>query len=440
MSKINLIIKREYTTRVMKKSFILLTFLTPLLIVGMVALIVWLGSIKDDKIKKIVVIDQTNLFKNVLMNNESYVFEYIDEDFDAYKSNAEKSKEITALLYINGNLIDNPAAATLYSDKQINLELKSYISGQLNRYIEEQKLAAYNIPNLKEMVEKSKTNIDLKTIKWGEDGKEKQASAELAVVFGMITAFIIYMFIVIYGAQVMSGVVQEKTNRIVEVIVSSVKPFELMMGKIIGIALVGLTQVFLWVVLTVGIMFFVNSSMGNVLSPDTVNQLQQLNQTSMQSPVQAMPSEIQNILTAINGLDFFQLITLFIIYFLGGYLLYASLFAAVGSAVDSETDTNQFTMPIMLPIIFAIYAGIFSAENPDGPLAFWCSLIPFTSPIVMMVRLPFDVPIWQITLSVGVLILSFIGTTWVAAKIYRTGILMYGKKVTWAEMWKWLRY
>ncbi len=440
MSKINLIIKREYTTRVMKKSFILLTFLTPLLIVGMVALIVWLGSIKDDKIKKIVVIDQTNLFKNVLMNNESYVFEYIDEDFDAYKSNAEKSKEITALLYINGNLIDNPAAATLYSDKQINLELKSYISGQLNRYIEEQKLAAYNIPNLKEMVEKSKTNIDLKTIKWGEDGKEKQASAELAVVFGMITAFIIYMFIVIYGAQVMSGVVQEKTNRIVEVIVSSVKPFELMMGKIIGIALVGLTQVFLWVVLTVGIMFFVNSSMGNVLSPDTVNQLQQLNQTSMESPVQAMPSEIQNILTAINGLDFFQLITLFIIYFLGGYLLYASLFAAVGSAVDSETDTNQFTMPIMLPIIFAIYAGIFSAENPDGPLAFWCSLIPFTSPIVMMVRLPFDVPIWQITLSVGVLILSFIGTTWVAAKIYRTGILMYGKKVTWAEMWKWLRY
>lgn len=438
MSKINLIIKREYTTRVMKKSFILLTFLTPLLIVGMVALIVWLGSIKDDKIKKIVVIDRTNLYKNVLNNNESYVFEYIDEDFDAYKSNAEKSKEITALLYINGNLIDNPAAATLYSDKQINLELKSYISGQLNRYIEEQKLAAYNIPNLKEMVEKSKTSIDLKTIKWGEDGKEKQASAELAVVFGMITAFIIYMFIVIYGAQVMSGVVQEKTNRIVEVIVSSVKPFELMMGKIIGIALVGLTQVFLWVVLTVGIMFVVNSSMGNVLTPDTVDKLQQLNQTGMQA--QVMPSEIQNILVAINGLDFFQLITLFIIYFLGGYLLYASLFAAVGSAVDSETDTNQFTMPIMLPIIFAIYAGIFSAENPDGPLAFWCSLIPFTSPIVMMVRLPFDVPVWQIALSVGVLILSFIGTTWVAAKIYRTGILMYGKKVTWAEMWKWLRY
>lgn len=438
MSKINLIIKREYTTRVMKKSFILLTFLTPLLIVGMVALIVWLGSIKDDKIKKIVVIDRTNLYKDVLKNNESYVFEYIDEEFDAYKNNSEKSKQITALLYINGNLIDNPAAATLYSDKQINLELKSYISGQLNRYIEEQKLAAYNIPNLREMVEKSKTNIDLKTIKWGEDGKEKQASAELAVVFGMITAFIIYMFIVIYGAQVMSGVVQEKTNRIVEVIVSSVKPFELMMGKIIGIALVGLTQVFLWVVLTVGIMFAVNSSMGNVLTPDTVDQLQQLNQTGM--PAQAMPSEIQEILVAINGLDFFQLITLFIIYFLGGYLLCASLFAAVGSAVDSETDTNQFTMPIMLPIIFAIYAGIFSAENPDGPLAFWCSLIPFTSPIVMMVRLPFDVPVWQIALSVGVLILSFIGTTWVASKIYRTGILMYGKKVTWAEMWKWLRY
>lgn len=438
MSKINLIIKREYTTRVMKKSFILLTFLTPLLIVGMVAMIVWLGGIKDDSVKKIVIVDQTRLYKDVLQNNESYVFEYVDEEIDAYKNNSDKLKQITAVLYISDNLIDNPSAASLFSDKQINLELKTYISGQLNRYIEEQKLAAYNIPNLREMVEQSKTNIDTKTIKWGEDGKEKQASAELAVVFGMITAFIIYMFIVIYGAQVMSGVVQEKTNRIVEVIVSSVKPFELMMGKIIGIAMVGLTQVFLWVILTVGIMLAVNSSMGNVLTPDTVDQLQQLNQTGMQA--QAMPSEIQDIITAINGLNFTQLIILFIIYFLGGYLLYASLFAAVGSAVESETDTNQFTMPIMLPIIFAIYAGIFSAENPDGPLAFWCSLIPFTSPIVMMVRLPFDVPVWQIALSVGVLILSFIGTTWVAAKIYRTGILMYGKKASWAEMWKWLKY
>lgn len=259
----------------------------------------------------------------------------------------------------------------------------------------------------------------------------------------MITAFIIYTFIVIYGAQVMSGVVQEKTNRIVEVIISSVKPFELMMGKIIGIALVGLTQFLMWVVLSAAILFGVSSAVSKDIDPNTFDKIQNASQMGMQTsslPNNEATAKLQEVMTAINGLDFVQIITLFIIYFLGGYLLYASLFAAIGSAVDNETDTQQFSFPIMIPIMFAIYAGIFSAENPDGPLAFWCSMIPFTSPIVMMVRLPFDVPFWQIALSIGILILSFIGTTWMAGKIYRTGILMYGKKVSWKEMWKWLRY
>lgn len=441
MSKINLIIKREYTTRVMKKSFILLTFLTPLLLVGMIGLIVWMGGIKDDNIKKIIVIDQTNLYKDLLKSNESYSFEYVDKQIDTYKNNPDQIKEITALLYINGDLSKNPEAAVLYSEKQVNMELKGYIAGQLNKYVEEQKLAAYNIPDLKQMVEKSRTDIDLKTIKWGEGGKEKEGSAELAMIIGMITAFIIYMFIVIYGAQVMSGVVQEKTNRIVEVIISSVKPFELMMGKIIGIALVGLTQVFMWALLTVVISMVAGTLIGKNIDADTLQQVSQMQQMGMQpTSTQNLPPELQNLFSALTGLDFVKIGGLFILYFLGGYLLYASLFAAVGSAVDNETDTQQFSMPIMLPIIFAIYAGIFSAENPDGPLAFWCSMIPFTSPIVMMVRLPFDVPAWQIILSLSILILSFLGTTWVAAKIYRTGILMYGKKITWGEMWKWLKY
>lgn len=425
----------------MKKSFILLTFLTPLLLVGMIGLIVWMGGIKDDNIKKIIVIDQTNLYKDLLKSNESYSFEYVDKQIDTYKNNPDQIKEITALLYINGDLSKNPDAAVLYSEKQVNMELKGYIAGQLNKYVEEQKLAAYNIPDLKQMVEKSRTDIDLKTIKWGEGGKEKEGSAELAMIIGMITAFIIYMFIVIYGAQVMSGVVQEKTNRIVEVIISSVKPFELMMGKIIGIALVGLTQVFMWALLTVVISMVAGTLIGKNIDADTLQQVSQMQQMGMQpTSTQNLPPELQNLLSALTGLDFVKIGGLFILYFLGGYLLYASLFAAVGSAVDNETDTQQFSMPIMLPIIFAIYAGIFSAENPDGPLAFWCSMIPFTSPIVMMVRLPFDVPVWQIILSLSILILSFLGTTWVAAKIYRTGILMYGKKITWGEMWKWLKY
>jgi len=440
MSKINLIIKREYTTRVMKKSFILLTFLTPILMVGMVSLIVYLGTIKDDKIKTIVVVDKTGLYKDVLQSNESYTFQFTDATVDELKKQEEQESDFAAVLYISDDLIKNASAATLYSEKQVNLELKTYVSGLLNKYIEEQKLAAYNIPNLKEMVEKSKTDIDMKTIKWSEDGKDKEASAELAILIGMITAVIIYMFIVIYGAQVMSGVVQEKTNRIVEVMISSVKPFELMMGKIIGIALVGLTQVLLWVLLTVAIGAGVSTFVGGDIDPASIQKMQEMQQMGQMNVPAGVNGEIADFMSSVAGLNFTQLIILFVVYFLGGYLLYASLFAAIGSAVDNETDTNQFSFPVMIPIIFAIYAGIFAAENPEGPLAFWCSMIPFTSPIVMMVRLPFDVPAWELALSISILILSFVGTTWMAGKIYRTGILMYGKKITWGEMWKWLKY
>jgi ABC-2 type transport system permease protein len=237
----------------------------------------------------------------------------------------------------------------------------------------------------------------------------------------------------------MSGVVQEKTNRIVEVIISSVKPFELMMGKIIGIALVGLTQFFMWVILSL-VLFFIGSTVVGLSNID-VNALQHANTMTTQTMTAAQnPTELQHIFSMLGSFDYVQILVLFVVYFLGGYLLYASLFAAVGSAVDNETDTQQFSLPIMLPIIFGIYAGIFTAQNPDGPLAIWCSMIPFTSPIVMMVRLPFGVPVWQIAISLTILILSFIGTTWMAGKIYRTGILMYGKKATWKELLKWLKY
>jgi ABC-2 type transport system permease protein len=440
MSKISLIIKREYTSRVMKKSFIILTFLTPLLFAGMIAGVIWLASIKDSNKKHIVVIDKTHTYSRVLKSNESYIFDFVDRPVEQIKKeNTNKNEdEFTALLVISGDLTKNPRAATLYSEKQVNLELKTYITGLLNKQVEQLKLAAYNIPHLKEMVEKSRSNIDIPTIKWGDNGQEKEGSAELALVIGMISAFVIYMFIIIYGAQVMAGVVQEKTSRIVEVIISSVKPFELMMGKIIGIALVGLTQFFMWVLLTGGILVIgTRMIMGNV----DITALQHANQMGMQTMAATQNTgQVQHVFAMLQGFDFMQIIVLFVLYFLGGYLLYASLFAAVGSAVDSETDTQQFSLPLTLPIIFAIYAAIYSAQNPDGPLAFWCSMIPFTSPIVMMVRLPFDVPIWQIILSLSILVLSFLGTTWMAGKIYRTGILMYGKKTTWKEMWKWLKY
>ena len=437
MSKISLIIKREYTTRVMKKSFIILTFLTPVVFAGMIMIPLWLSSIKDGTKKYIYVIDRTHSYTSVLKNNDSYIFDFVDKSADEIRKKNDKNEDFGALLVISGDLTKNPKAVALYSSEQVNMELKDYVSGLLKNYVEEQKLASHNIPNLKKMVEESRTDIDITTVKWGEDGEDKVGSAELALGIGMISAFMIYMFIVIYGAQVMSGVVQEKTSRIVEVIISSVKPFELMMGKIIGIAMVGLTQFFLWVLLTVVISTVAGSFIGGKVDVDA---LQQVNSMGMQATSAASPSQVQELVAMLNGFDFAQIVVLFVLYFLGGYLLYASLFAAVGSAVDSETDTQQFSLPLTLPIIFAIYAAIYSAQNPDGPLALWCSMIPFTSPIVMMVRLPFGVPAWQIVLSLLILVMSFIGTTWMAGKIYRTGILMYGKKVTWKEMWKWVKY
>lgn len=438
MSKIGLIIEREYKTRVLKKSFILLTLLTPVLLVALILVPLWLSTIKDDTKQHIVVIDKSGLYESALKSNDLYTFEFTNRPIDTIRNNAQETSELTGILYISGNLATDTAQVILYSDKQAKMETVSYLSGLLDKYVEDQKIAAYNIPNLREMMENSRTDIKITTVKWDEDGKEQESSAELALIIGTLSAFVIYMFILIYGGQVMSGVIQEKTNRIVEVIVASVKPFELMMGKIVGIALVGLTQMLLWVVLTVGLSTILG---GSLFAPSDMGELQNM---AAMSAGQSMPPMSDNMAAEIYGMlsgyDFIQLLVMFVLYFLGGYLLYASLFAAVGSAVESETDTNQFSLPLSIPIIFALYAAIYSAQNPDGPLAFWCSLIPFTSPIVMLVRIPFGVPVWQLILSFTILVLSFAGTTWMAGKIYRTGILMYGKKNSWKEIWKWLTY
>ena len=298
---------------------------------------------------------------------------------------------------------------------------------------------SHNIPNIQEIIDESQANVHVNTIKWSEDGSEEISSSEVAIAIGMVFTMLIYMFIFVYGAQVMSSVVQEKTNRIVEVLICSVKPFELMMGKIISIALVGLTQFGIWLLLTIGLVVVAGQFLGGSINPETMVNVEQMGDAAA---IQQASSELNfdNIMAMIMSVNPFELISYFIIYFIGGYLLYASIFAAIGSAVDNETDTQQFMLPVTIPIIFAIYAAIYGAQNPDGPLAFWCSMIPFTSPIVMMVRLPFGVPMWEKLLSVAILIASFIGTTWMSAKIYRTGILMYGKKPSWKEMWKWLKY
>jgi ABC-2 type transport system permease protein len=434
MSKIGIIIKREYTTRVVKKSFIIMTFLSPLFFAAIVAIPLWLSTIKDSEVKNIAVVDTTNEYGQALKSNNEYHF-VLTKTPAADVGKSEMKKEFFAILMIRGDLVNDPAGVSIYSEKQIGMELKTYIATNLNQYVENKKLEAYHVPNIKKMVDDARTNIKITTIKLDDKGNEIITSSEIATIIAGLATFLIYMFIFMYGAQVMRGVVEEKTNRIIEVIVSSVKPFELMMGKIIGIALVGLTQFLLWVALSyiifmaIGIsMFGSNFSQLMSASPDG----------GLNTP--GAHHVVASVMQGLNGINMIEIAGMFIFYFLGGYLLYASLFAAIGSAVDNETDTQQFMLPITIPILFALYAAMYSIQNPNGPLAFWCSLIPFTSPIVMMVRLPFDVPLWEKLLSSGLLICTFIGTIWLAAKIYRTGILMYGKKISWREMWKWLKY
>lgn len=434
MNKIGLIIKREYLRRVSKKSFILLTLFTPFLFAALVFVPLWLSTIKGDDVKNIAIIDSTGKYAQLFENNESYHFLHSDKTLDDYRQSGDK--EVFAFLSITGDLLDNPKAATLYSEKQVPVELSRLVNQTLSKQLETEKLASFNIPNLQEIIKESKINFNVQTIKWSEDGQESASSATVASVIGMVFTFIIYMFIMMYGAMVMQGVMEEKTNRIIEVMISSVRPFDLMMGKIIGIGFVGLTQVFLW-----GIITTILVSVGGFMFSGGAEAALQANPQMGMMDANALASSSGNdIMGIINSINIAEIGISFLIYFIGGYMLYASIFAAIGSAVDNQEDTQQFMAPVTIFMIFALYAGIYSMENPDGPLAFWCSMVPFTSPIVMMVRIPFEIPLWEKLLSVALLYASAIAIVWLSAKIYRVGILMYGKKPSIKEMVKWIKY
>ena len=414
MSKTGIVIRREYLTRVRKKSFIILTLLMPVLFVGMIVGIVFLSTISDKKAKIIVVADETGEYFPILKSTDQYTFIEAKESFADFRKNSDES--VYATLLIKDDLLKNPEAIKLLYFKQVVSSVENTITSQLNEYLSEKKIESYQIPNLKDIIQDSKVKLKIETIKIDEaTGKETQASAEFASVIGMVFTFLIYMFIFVYGAMVMQGVLEEKTNRIVEVIVSSVKPFDLMMGKLIGIGLVGLTQLGIWLIVFLGVSFS-----GIFLS--------------------AGFSFFQSMTGLLEAINIWEICFYFILFFIGGYMMYASLFAAIGAMVNSQEDTQQYMMPITILVLFAMYTAIFSAQNPDGPLAFWSSLIPFTSPIVMMVRVPFGVPWWQMLLSVALLFITVILIVKLAAKIYRVGILMYGKKPTYAEIIKWLKY
>ncbi|CAG5069555.1 hypothetical protein DYBT9623_02291 [Dyadobacter sp. CECT 9623] len=440
MRNIFLVIKREYLVRVKKKSFLIMTLLGPLLFVGFYATVIWvaIGSVDT---KTVQVLDESGLFRNEFKDSETLHFDFINGNIDSAKTDFRKT-EASALVYIPKNVIREPKTVRIYASKNVSLDLKSEIEKVIEKQIEDIKLSEAGITH--KILEDSRVNVSSETISLSEEG-EKNSSSAAATAIGGVCAFLIYMSVFIYGTQVMRGITEEKTSRIVEVIISSVKPFQLMLGKIIGVALVGLTQFLLWIILTVGLTSATSAIVSSQMSKESPQVQQEIEKMQNGMPGRGMPGNaVENpmaeILGAVNSLNIPLILGCFLFYYLGGYLLYSALFGAVGAAVDNDADTQQFMLPITLPIIFSFVFAQFVLRDPDGSLAFWTSIIPFTSPIIMMVRIPFGVPAWEIALSMVLLVIGFMGTTWLAARIYRVGILMYGKKVTYKELAKWIFY
>ena len=436
--KIGIIIEREYLTRVKKRSFILITFLAPIFFAALMFLpgLLMLNSEKFDTKKTIAICDESTLFVGKFKDTDVNTFIYEEKDITDVK-NLVREGVYDGVLYIPGTSLTLPVNAEIYSMNQISMTLTDYINTTMKTVIEHQKLLASGIDPA--IVKAANTTIHVQAIRMSEDENvEKKSFGEFEFLLGIALAMVIYFVIFLFGSQVMRGVIEEKTNRIIEVIISSVKPFELMMGKIIGIALVGLTQFLLWGVLTTGIYFAVASFLPTqeVFSTGTV-MTEQIAEAAANTDTEQVLTKVFDVIHSIN---FKAILWCFLFYFIGGYFLYSAMFAAVGSAVDNETDTQQFVTPISMLLIIPMVCSTIIANAPDSSLSLWLSMIPFTSPVAMMLRIPFGVPIWQVVTSVALLFVTFIIFTWLAGKVYRTGILMYGKKVSWKEIIRWIKY
>ena len=440
MNALKIIIAREYISRVTKKSFILLTIFMPFLFAALVFVPYWLSTIKDSGIRKIIVIDESGLYASEFESTAYYEYELL-ANADATDQKSRIGKDVYAILQITDDLNKNPKAVSLLSEKQAPMDLLLSIERRLSDKVTEQKLEilshADNVDNktiaqVRDIVESS-NNISLSTMRWGDDGTISETSTVVASIVGGGFTILIYMFIMIYGGMVMQAVMEEKRSRIVEVMISSVKPVYMLIGKIVGIGLVGITQLVFWGVMLALLFTGASFFLTNPAQPSEMAAA-----SGQMGGVAGM--DIEGALSSIMSVNWFEIIFFFLIYFIGGFVMFASIFATIGAAVDNEEDTQQFMTPITIIMLFSFYAGFYSINNPDGPLAFWGSLIPITSPIVMMVRLPFGVPLWEKLLSVVLRYGSFILTSIMAAKIYRVGILMYGKKPTIKELVKWMKY
>jgi ABC-2 type transport system permease protein len=459
MNKISLIIQREYLTRIRKKSFIIMSVLGPLIFAAYILIPMYFATLKDKEEKTMVVIDDSKLFTEygpdgpvfVIPGTETLKFQVIEGvPIETFRQTFEESGYY-GVLFIPSNILSSESSL-IYSTKQVSLEISDYLKHSMESEIEHLKLAQHEIPDLEKILAEVKTDIKVKNIKWTKDGKSQESNTGVVMGVGYLGGMMIFFFIFFFGSQVMRGVIEEKVSRIIEVIVSSVKPFQLMMGKIIGVGLVGLTQFLLWMILSAALVTGLKVAFFPELNRTPTEQVvsselfekgstgQDLAKPLLENGSGEDMDMAQEILASLKSINAGVMIASFLFYFIFGYLLYAAMFAVIGSAVDNETDTQQLIFPVILPLILGIYVMISAINNPDNALSFWFSIIPFTAPVVMMVRIPFGVPWWQLALSGSLLIGTFIGMTWVAGKVYRTGILMYGKKNSYKEIWKWLRY
>ena len=431
MNKIWLIIQREYNTRVRKKSFIVMTILGPLLFGSIFGFSIYMAARDSTDVRSIEVKDESGLFEGAFEDSETLRFTYTNLNLQEAKEQIDNSGHF-GLLYIPEIDINSPQGVTFYGERSPGIELKSKLERIIETRIQDLKLNESNID--RETLQALKTNVSLEEVNIS-DGTEKQGNTGLYIGIGYVASFLIYMFIFLYGAQIMRGVIEEKSSRILEIIISSVKPFQLMAGKIIGIAAVGLTQFLLWVVLTLTVYAVIMAVLG--VDGAAVAQMNGMSAAESQD-LNETQAQLAKVTSALAALNIPQLLICFVFYFLGGYLLYGALFAAVGSAVDSDADSQQFMLPISLPLIASIISLGAVLKDPNGSLAFWLSMVPFSSPVVMMMRIPFGVPFWEILLSMSLLVIGFIFTSWLAGRIYRIGILMHGTKINYRVLGKWL--
>ena len=459
MNKIGLIIRREYLTRIRKKSFIIMSVLGPLIFAAYILIPMYFATLEDKEEKLMVVIDDSGLFTEqgpegpgfIIQETETLKFQVVEGvPIETFKETFEESGYY-GLLFIPSNILASESSL-IYSTKQTSIEISEYLKRSMESEIEDLKLAQHEIADIEKILAEVETTINVRNIKWTKDGKTQESNTGVIMGIGYLGGMLIFFFIFFFGSQVMRGVIEEKVSRIIEVIVSSVKPYQLMMGKIIGVGLVGLTQFLIWTLLSAVLITALKAAVfpelnqtptEQVVSSDLFDQGAGVQDLAMPSPENMANEDMdmaQEIFASLKSINAGVMIASFLFYFIFGYLLYASMFAVIGSAVDNETDTQQLIFPVILPLILGLYVMISAINNPDNALSFWFSIIPFTSPVVMMARIPFGVPWWQIALSGSLLIATFLGMTWVAAKVYRTGILMYGKKNSYKEIWKWLRY